>query len=170
MKKEWLVKTIAFSIVVLFIIVAVTPSIGVSNYLEDTTPPVTTCTLDPPRPDGLNGWYVSNVTVILNATDDDSGVNTTYYRVNSGIWQTYIEPFILVDDGYDILVEFYSIDNAGNQEDVKSAEIDIDQTKPKIWLEYEVTGGDSEHGWEFTFTVTAKDNISGMERVEFFFW
>ena len=147
---------------------AVTSSIGISNYFEDNTPPVTTCTLDPPRPDGLNGWYVSNITVILNATDDDSGVNTTYYHVDGGIWQTYIEPFILVDDGENILIEYYSIDNAGNQEDVKSTNIDIDQTKPEMCFTYEY-GGDSEHGWEFTFTVTATDNTSGMERVEFYF-
>ena len=168
MKKVWLVKTLALAVVVLFFITTVSSTIGISNYLDDTTPPVTTIFFDPPEPDGENGWYVSIVTVTLNATDDDSGVNTTYYRIDYGILQVYLEPFNLTIDGYRVII-YYSIDNAGNQEEVKSAVIDIDQTEPRIDLCYEVTGGDPEHGWEFTFTATAVDDTSGMERVEFYF-
>ena len=168
MKKEWLVKTLALGIVVLFICITVTPSIGISNYLDDTIPPVTTISFNPLEPDGENGWYVSDVTVTLNATDDDTGVNTIYYRVDGGIWYNYSEPFILVDDGKDILIEFYSIDNAGNQEEVKSVKINIDQTKPTITLEYEITGGNQIQGWELTFTATATDDTSGMDKVEFY--
>jgi hypothetical protein len=168
MKKEWLVKTFALGIVVLFFITAVSSTIGISNYLDDTTPPVTTISFYPPEPDGENGWYISDVTVTLNATDDDSGVNTTYYRVDEGIWYNYSGSFILVGDGEDILIEFYSVDNAGNQEEIKSVVIDIDQTKPTIILEYELTGGDPVHGWELTFTATACDDTSDMDKVEFY--
>jgi hypothetical protein len=168
MKKEWLVKTIALGIVVLFIEIAITPSIGISNYLDDTTPPVTTISFNPPEPDGENGWYVSIVTVTLNATDDDSGVNVTYYRVDGGIWYNYTEPFILVDDGEDIFIEFYSVDNVGNQEEIKSDVVDIDKTKPDVSLEYEVIGGNPQDGWDFLFTAIATDYVSGMDRVEFY--
>ena len=167
MKKEWLEKILALGIVVLFITITITPAIGISGYLDDTTPPITTISFNPPNPDGENGWYVSNVTVTLNATDD-SGVNITKYRIDDSIWYNYTEPFILDFDGEDILIEFYSIDNAGNQEEVKSASIDIDKTKPQISLCYEVTGGNPITGYEFTFTATATDDTSGMNRVEFY--
>ena len=104
----------------------------------------------------------------MNATDDDSGVNTTYYRVDGVIWYNYTEPFILDFDGENILIEFYSVDNAGNQEEVKSVKINIDKTKPVICLEYEITGGDPVNGWELTFTAIAIDDTSGMNRVEFY--
>ena len=169
MKKDWLIKTFALGVVVLFVVITFTPSIGVSNYLDDNTPPVTTISFDPSEPDGLNGWYVNDVNVTLNATDDDSGVNITKYRVDGGIWYNYTEPFILVDDGEDIIIEFFSIDNAQNVEEVESAMIDIDQTKPEVELTYEVTGGNVIDGWEFTVTADATDATSGMNRVEFNF-
>jgi hypothetical protein len=168
MKKEWLVKTLAIGVVVLFFITTISSTIGISNHLDDITPPVTTISFNPLEPNGDNGWYVSNVTVTLNASDDDSGVNTTHYRINGGIWYNYSEPFILVEDGKDILIEFYSTDNAGNQEEVKSVKINIDQTKPTITLEYEITGGNQIQGWEITFTATATDDTSGMNKVEFY--
>jgi hypothetical protein len=169
MRKEWLVKTLALVIVVLFLITAVSSTTGISNYLDDTIPPITTISFNPPEPDGENGWYISNATFTLNASDDDSGVNITYYRVDGGIWYNYTEPFILVEDGEDILIEFYSIDNAGNQEEIKSSLVDIDKTKPEIVFYYEWTGGNPQDGWEITVTATANDDTSGMNRVEFNF-
>ena len=165
--KEWLVKTLAMGVFVLFIIISVTPSIGFSSYLDDTTPPVTTISFYPSEPDGENGWYVSVVTVTLNATDDDSGVNVTKYCVDGGIWYNYTEPFILDEDGKDIFIEFYSIDKAGNQEEIKSALIDIDRTKPDIYFSFDL---ERYNRWEFiyNFWVDAEDFISGMNRVEFY--
>ena len=132
-------------VILLFIGVAVQPSIGLSNN-DDTTPPVTTISFEPPVPDGLNGWYVSDVTVMLNATDDMSGVNVTYYRIDGGEWVIYDTPFVLSEDGDDILIECYSIDKVGNVEDVKSSKLDIDQTKPVVILTYEIVGGNPHQG------------------------
>jgi hypothetical protein len=86
---------------------------------NDTTPPVTTATLNPPSPNGMNGWYVSLITVTLTATDDLSGVNATFYRINDMDWQLYITPFIIDHDGM-YSVKFYSTDFAGNVETIKS--------------------------------------------------
>ena len=83
MKQRTFCKTLAVDVILLFIGMGINPAIA-NN--DDTTPPITTHTLDPPEPDGLNGWYVSNVNVTLTATDDMSGVNVTYYRINGGEW------------------------------------------------------------------------------------
>ena len=48
MSKNWYKKVIFFSIIVLFLGVSITPSLGISNSNDDNTPPVTTLTLDPP--------------------------------------------------------------------------------------------------------------------------
>ena len=134
----------------------------------DTIPPFTTISFDPPYPNGENGWYVSNATVTLEA-DDDTGLNATYYRINKGAWEVYESPFIISEEGNDVLIECYSDDLYGNVEDVESVCLDIDKTPPTIDLTYEVTGGNPIEGWRFIFTATAIDVISGMERVEFFF-
>jgi len=159
-------KTLVIGVIFLFIGMSFQSSIGFSNY-DDTTPPVTTCTLDPPEPDGLNGWYVSDVTVTLNATDDMSGVDFTYYRIKFEWWLLYSEPFTLPFDGDDILIEYYSVDYAGNVEDVKSFMLDIDQTPPEIDLCYE-SDYDLSLGWIWLCTSTATDSMSGMDRVEFY--
>jgi len=161
-------KLFASSLIFLLIIIYVKPINGTSIYLDDTTPPVTIISFNPHEPNGENGWYVSDVTVILNASDDSSGVNITKYRINGSNWQTYTEPFILDFDGKDNLIEFYSIDNVGNQEEIKSDVIDIDRTKPWISLTYEVLGGNAFKGWFLCFYVEANDSTSNINKVEFY--
>jgi hypothetical protein len=129
-------------------------------------PPFTTISFNPSYPDGENDWYVSNVTVTLEA-DDDTGVNSTYYRINEGLWEIYESPFIISEEGNDVLIEYYSDDILGNVEDVKYACLDIDKTPPNITLDIEV----KKIGWRkwlITVVVNCNDNTSGMDRVEFF--
>jgi len=139
-------------------------------YSYDTTSPVTTHSLNPPEPDGENGYYVNDVEVTLNATDDDSGVNRIMYRIDGGSWESVPSEsgsFIMNTDGNDVLIEYYAIDNASNEEDRKSFTIDMDQTVPyaeeisiEPWLEDKI--------WYVDFIAYAYDFTSGMDRVEFF--
>ena len=143
------------------------------EYEYDITPPVTTYTLDPPEPDGENGWYVSDVTVTLNATDDWFGVKEIRYRIQGGAEQVIYGDsgtFILTDDGQNIVINYWAIDNAGNVEPKKTILplIDMDQTSPEIELTYEIIGGNQWQGWELLFTVIATDAMSGINRVEFY--
>ena len=159
-------KLLVVGVIVLFLGLAFAPSTGITTFNDDTTPPVTTISFDPPEPDGDNGWYVSDVEVTLNATDDMSGVNVTYYRINNGTLETYIEPFIVKADGM-YLVEFYSVDNAGNEEEAKPSELNIDQTKPEIapycWEAFEDGGI-----WYVSCEPECSDAMSGINRVEYY--
>jgi hypothetical protein len=132
---------------------------------DDITPPVTTCTLNPPEPNGENGWYVSDVEITLNATDDMSGVNVTQFRVDGGGIYTYTEPINITTDG-EHTVQYRSIDNAGNIEDWKSVEFKIDQTKPWIYLDW--TSDKVDGIWYVIFTPSCGDATSGIDRVEFY--
>jgi len=161
-------KSLAIGIILLFFALTINPITGSVNTRDDITPPVTTISLNPSEPDGENGWYVSNVTVTLNASDNESGVNITRYRIDKTLWMNYTEPFLLSKDEDDLLIEYFSIDRAGNVEPVQIMTIDIDKTKPVIFLYYEVMGGNSEDGWDILFAATATDNGSGMDRVEFY--
>ncbi len=73
----------------------------------DITPPVTTCSAD-------DAWHRGQVTVTFTATDAQSGVAYTSYRVDAGTWQTGTSFPISADGVHD--VEYYSVDNAGNTE------------------------------------------------------
>ena len=71
----------------------------------------------------------------------------------------------------DGLIEFYAIDFAENQEEIKSyCCIDIDQLPPDINISYEINGNPLQ-GWDILISVEVTDNCSGsggMGRVEFY--
>jgi len=150
---------------------------GRYSICVDDTKPISTYELYPPDPDGENGWYVNDLEVILSAYDPlimdvSSGVALIKYRVDGGIEQTILGSsgsFLITqaDDGDDVLVEYWAIDNVGNIESKNKFFIDMDQTPPTIDLTYEVISGNPWQGWLLEFTATCNDATSGMERVEF---
>jgi len=95
------------------------PAAGTSTVIVDDTPPVTTCTPDPATPNRENGWYISDVTITLTATDDTSGVACTKYNVDGAGWTDYTAPFKATTDG-EHTVQYHSVDKAGNTEETKS--------------------------------------------------
>lgn len=149
--------------------------VGVDDTPPDSDyPPV----LDPDEPTGENDWYVDDVTVTLTAHDPtvmdvQSGVKEIRYTIDGGAEQTIAGnhgSFDITNDGNDILVEYWAVDYVGNVEATKNSfTIDMDQTVPEISLSYEVLGWTPMEGWEFQFTAIATDDMSGMDRVEFYF-
>lgn len=110
-------------------------NVGEAHYMIQVGggEPVTVCHIAPEQPDGNNGWYVNPVTVSFEATDEASGVAFTKYRVDGGEWTRYEEPFELGDGLHH--VEYYSTDNAGLAENVKTKEIMVDLHPPEISIE-----------------------------------
>jgi Immune inhibitor A-like, MAM domain len=116
---------------------------------------------------GENGWYVSNVTVLLRAWDYKwpHGVNYTMYKIDHGDWikENYSEEgitIIISTDG-DHTVYFYSVDFNGNVETEHSVYFVIDQTDPSITMSAEKVGFQQ---WRFTANVS--DETSGIEHIE----
>jgi hypothetical protein len=138
-------------------------------YGNDTDPPKTNIYFNPPAPDGDNGWYARTVGVKLNATDDSSGVNRINYKINGENWRTNNGnnvTFFLRNNDDNIEIQYYAIDNAGNIEDVKSANIKIDKTPPNIvfcYLPYKKLGK-----WYIKYIANCNDDTSGMDRVELY--
>ncbi|KQX63004.1 exo-alpha-sialidase [Paenibacillus sp. Root444D2] len=97
----------------------------------DKSKPVTQAAVEPSVPNGANGWYTSDVTVTLSVYDDFSGVARTEYRLNSGEWKAYEGAFAVSTEGMNML-EYRSVDRAGNLEDSKSMALRIDKTAPSL--------------------------------------
>ncbi len=117
---------------------------------------------------GLNDWCVEDV--FINITKESTDIAEIRYRINGGAEQIYTGPFYLTEDGQDIMLEWHAIDQDGNYSEVDGPFIcSIDQTIPEVDIAYEVLGWTPFKGWEFQFTATATDDMSGMDRVEFYF-
>lgn len=87
----------------------------------DTVAPVTKYSVAPVWATKNGAKYIKGYAWALTATDNaaGSGVKEIKYRVNGGAWTTYTAPFVPTSANGSIQVEFYSVDNAGNQEAVK---------------------------------------------------
>jgi large repetitive protein len=116
----------------------------------DTTPPQTVV--------NETAEWVKGYNVVLTATDDQSGVAKTFYSINGSEFTE--GTFFTVSEEDINIISFYSVDNAGNVEEVKSTEVKIDKTSP-------VTLSDIAKKWsegEVTVNLSATDEISGVAK------
>jgi murein DD-endopeptidase MepM/ murein hydrolase activator NlpD len=82
---------------------------------------------------GEDNWYRSNVEIGLNGNDDTSGY-TSYYSLDNGeSYREIDDPIILSAEGTN-RIYYYSVDKAGNKEEQKSIEINIDKTSPVVLI------------------------------------
>jgi fibronectin type 3 domain-containing protein len=104
-------------------------------------------------------WYSKPVTIHLLASDDDSGIQATYYSLNGSPEQEG-DKINIQNDGKHVL-EYWSVDVAGNLETKKSVRVNIDQTAPNVT--FSVKDG-SEFGvdQQINFSCEVSDELSGV--------
>ena len=104
------------------------------------------------------------VTVTLNASDNLSGVGSTFYKLNGGPMQTYSGTFSISADGVYNL-EYWSVDVAGNAESIKSRLVKIDSTAPVT--QASASGSAGTNNWyrsSVQVSLSASDNVSGVQQ------
>ncbi len=106
----------------------------------DLFPPITNITIDGIL--GNNGWYISNVTITLNATDGyiNYSINDIWYKSNESICN-----FSLGNGIYEI--KYYAVDKNGNKERIKKIEIKIDTILPNISYFLTPSIPNGNNGW-----------------------
>jgi hypothetical protein len=100
------------------------------NYSIVASEPIKIDNIPPVTKAGLSGNLVSGqwqsaVTVVLTATDNASGVKTTYYSLDGGETVTYAGSFKISTAGSHTL-SYWSVDVAGNTETAQTATFSID--------------------------------------------
>ena len=144
----------------------------------DYTPPETTYDINATY--GKNGWINEVARITLAATDNLSGVNTTWYKIDDGDWQKYEGKFNLSANGVHV-IHFYSIDHAGNAEDEQNFTLKIDKNAPTVSITTPEKGyiyifnrrilptifGNTIIIGKCTLAADADDTTSGIDYVEF---
>ncbi|MGX7827565.1 ThuA domain-containing protein [Actinokineospora sp. 24-640] len=128
----------------------------------DTTAPVVKATVDPAAPDGSDGWWRTAPTVALTATDG-SGVASTQYQVDGGLWQAYTAPVALGEGAH--TVAYRATDVAGNVSAVGTVAVKVDGTKPGVEVAGLTDGVSYGHGEDRVLDFTATDATSGVASV-----
>jgi hypothetical protein len=114
---------------------------------------------------GEQGWYTSDVVVDFVASDSMSGVKAVYYSLDNETWNTWAGPDTLAFSEKSMLY-YYSRDNAGHVEAVRTAFIAIDKTGPEISVTETGTAG-TDPWWIsiLDVTINATDAESGMKEL-----
>ncbi|MHC4460810.1 MAG: right-handed parallel beta-helix repeat-containing protein [Planctomycetota bacterium] len=94
------------------------------NTVNDTTPPTTTLQMSDPKYYDGDDWHIANYTQLtLEATDNKSGVNCTFYCISDSNCDSnstvYTGPFGLFEHDLDVgqfNIRYKSTDRAGNME------------------------------------------------------
>ncbi|GEM_PF-2080717 len=132
---------------------------GVSDEFSmvDTTPPATVISVEGEA--GRNGWYISQVAVGLNATDNDR-VERTEYAIEGGDWVTYANVINMAGEG-NTSIGYRSIDASGNIEPARSVAISIDINGPSLEI-IGLTNGSKVKAEEALVQWESSDAISGV--------
>ena len=151
----------------------------------DENPPTSSASISGTM--GNNNWYKSTVSISLSATDDYSGVDNIFYRLDGAATKTYSSTITVTTDG-NHNIEYWAVDNVGNTESSHTEVFKIDNTNPdipeitkpgigiyfrdrKIWplIDFSLFAWDPPRIiGKITIAVTTADATSGVEKVEFF--
>jgi hypothetical protein len=123
-----------------------------------------------------SAWKNATQTVTLAPTDALSGVAATYSTTNGSTPTTASAQGTLVTLSADgvYTLKYFSVDNVGNAESVKTAgtQIRIDKTNPSSTITFPASGGSyNVAGWNAGcaaagFCGTGSDALSGLQKVE----
>ncbi len=91
--------------------------------------PKTVISVNPPRPDGKNGYYVTAPIITLTASSPVDANPTIYYYIDNGSPKVYTAPFRMIDGVHTLY--FYAVDHQGNKEKPQSKKFLVD-TKPPV--------------------------------------
>ncbi len=113
-------------------------------------------------------FFGKGLSIQVKATDDMSGVQSTYYSLN-GADYTACNSIVPVNKEGDYRLKFYSVDNVGNVEDSQDRQFSMDMTSPKTY--YEIVGISQEKVISLAslFSLIAVDSVSGISATYYSF-
>lgn len=144
------------------------------DFIVDGAPPSSELKLtgQVTRPAVVNGRnYVSDAVAFdLSALDDSSKVKAIWYTVDGGKPQQYLKPLYFLQEGPHTL-GYFAEDHVGNKEAMKSMSFYTVSVPPKTLAttmgKVVNTGGINYAKRDFALKLEARDNVVGLERVEF---
>ncbi|WP_265521580.1 OmpL47-type beta-barrel domain-containing protein [Oerskovia flava] len=138
---------------------------------EDTTAPTVTTEVSGEQDE--NGAYLGSAAVLINATDDGSGVASVEYDLDGAGWTEYTEA-VVIDEPGEHTLSYRATDEAGNVSEVGTVLVTVvatdtgDTVAPEV--DYRVYGqlnDDGEYVGTAFVRLHATDDDSGVASVEY---
>jgi plastocyanin len=121
----------------------------------DTVAPSSTATVTPAKPDGQNGWYVKEPSILFFA-DDANGPRIRYWWDGGAPENASVSSSIKALQGNHTL-GFQGVDEAGNAEEPKNLTIKFDSKVPSTNITTDPAAPDGMNGWFITRPTLAFD-------------
>jgi hypothetical protein len=117
---------------------------------------------------GHGTWYLTNATVIINASDQLSGVQRIDYRLDDGDWVTYAGSVLVTGPG-DHVLRYMATDVAGNPGETGTLTFGVDREAPETIRT--MTGpGDPDRmmfNGPVSIALSAQDQASGVALLQY---
>jgi len=145
---------------------ALAPDTAVLTVIPDTVAPTTTLEVGTPKYETATATYVSGTTQItLSASDLQTGVKETSYRIDGGGWTEYSGPFTLATYSSGThTIGYRSEDNALNVETEKTTTLTLDNDRPSVTLS-SPSGDLWVSSLSVTFQAVVSDTGSGLASI-----
>lgn len=140
-----------------------TESDGELRVTNDSTPP-TLELLTVPETANARGWFSSDVTVRILASDTGSGTLWTQYRIGSEPWHLVNDAeveFEITTDGESI-ISYRAADRDGNQTGDRTRSIRLDRVAPRIEIHNPIPGLAVQVGDRVNVEYSCDDDVSGV--------
>ena len=141
---------------------------------DDTIAPVTTIIFDGPSKNGDPVYITPETRIIFNSTDNEEGSGVDQMlRKLAGTDASFIPALPMnIETLGSAVLEYYSIDRAGNQEDTKTTNLYIDNAAPDVTTFSAVPSTFMPHAprgvtatRSTSFTIKATDDIDALQAV-----
>jgi hypothetical protein len=129
------------------------------NIVVDATPPITSAAVS--SSGNPAGWYNTDLTVTLSASDVLSGVAKTEYNLDGAGWTIYGRPIPITAEG-SYTLQYRSVDKASNQEVDKDLLVKLDKTKPTVTYSSHPASYTADQKVTFSCTAADQPNLSGL--------
>ncbi len=100
----------------------------------------------------------------LTVRDENSGVDKTYFSLNKKPWSVYDSAIHIKDEG-EYEFKYYTVDNVGNAETIKSDKFQLDLTPPVSSHRVEGLTQKNVLSKNATILLQSEDNLSGVNKI-----
>ncbi len=113
--------------------------------------------------DGIK-YYGEGIEIVITAIDALSGVDKIYYSIKKEGFKAYSESISISDEG-EYILKYYSVDNVGNVEEVKTESFTIDMTYPQTMYEIDGLSNENYISPDASIVLKSTDGLSGVNAI-----
>jgi hypothetical protein len=138
-------------------------------FLVDGTPPSSDVTIGLPSFTAADLWISPSTPITMLSIDSGCGLSSLEYQIDGGIWQTYIVPITVTQEGGHVLL-YRGVDNLGNVEAEGSLDFIVDGTPPssnEVIGSPNYTWGGLWIGPSTSIEIQSQDQGCGLSEIEF---